>query len=68
MARSRHTITEPDMAAAIAYIDSKLRDPWWPSEDATTQEKAERGFRIAKRDPVTFNRWCEQHLNAANRS
>jgi macrodomain Ter protein organizer (MatP/YcbG family) len=52
------------MAAAIAYIGSKLRDPWWPSEDTTAQLKAERGFRTGKRDPVTLNRWCEKHLNA----
>jgi macrodomain Ter protein organizer (MatP/YcbG family) len=64
MVRSRYTITEPDMAAALAYIGSKLRDPWWPSEDTTAQVKAERGFRMAKRDPVTLNRWCEKHLSA----
>jgi macrodomain Ter protein organizer (MatP/YcbG family) len=65
MARSRYTITEPDMPAALVYIRSKLRDPYWPSEDTTAQSKAERGFRTAKRDPVTFNRWCEKNLNTA---
>jgi len=64
MARSRYTITELDMAAALVYIGSKLRDPYWPSEDTSAQVKAERGFRTAKRDPVTLNRWCEKHLNA----
>jgi macrodomain Ter protein organizer (MatP/YcbG family) len=65
MARSRYTITEPDMAAALAYIGSKLRDPWWPSENTTAQVKAERGFIAAKRGPVTLNEWCEKHITTA---
>jgi len=53
------------MAAALVYIGSNLRDPYWPSEDTSAQVRAERKLRTAKRDPVRLNRWCEKHLSAA---
>jgi macrodomain Ter protein organizer (MatP/YcbG family) len=65
MTRPNYAITETDLTAAAHYIDSKLRGPYWPSDDTKARLSAARSFKNARRDPVTLTKWVEKHLDAS---
>lgn len=57
-----------DVRAAVAYVERKLAtQPWWLGEDHARDHQARQDWPNARRDPVTFRRWCEQWLDAEQR-
>ena len=63
MTTQKYTIADADLAAAVVYIDNKLRDDYWPSPDTKAQLSATRSFKNARRNPVTLTKWLEKHLD-----
>lgn len=63
MSKPKYAIPEADHPAAVAYLRTKLQNPYWPTEDTAAHVAASRTFKKASRDSVTLTTWCDKHLD-----